>query len=218
LLPEEQLVRTFELLDLSAIAMREVNSMRGGFISMTVVGSFAVLEPGKIRSLNEALAGSEREAPARENAPRITRASGQTRVSAHRPTKAGGQTRGNARMRDSSRLPMRESGVQLPKIRLSVSKPRKMRRIRVSKAPTAVRKVVRILRKTRNRVTRSMSRISSRVLRITDRMPNKAARNLQIITQIPTERPALMVPGTAAVRPVPGAATTLERLPPGLPG
>ena len=119
------------------------------------------------------------------------------RESAKRQTKASGQTRGNVLMRNNNRLQMGESGTQAPRIKLSVSNPCKMRQIRVSKAltsvtmptskaPTAARKVVKILRRARNRAIRSTSRISSRVVRI-----------LQIMLQVITDPPDPMAPGTA---------------------
>ena len=108
---------------------------------------------------------------------------------------------------------------QAPRIKLSVSNPCKMRQIRVSKAltsvtmptskaPTAARKVVKILRRARNRAIRSTSRISSRVvrilhrtrkrvIRITSKISNRIVRILQIMLQVITDPPDPMAPGTA---------------------
>src|SRR6516164_7170668 len=186
-----------------AVAATRAKARQGEVGFRQVKSPRQALEVRNIRSLNAAVAGRGREA--------------HTRDSAQRHTRASGQTRGNVRMRHSGGLRMRESGGQAPRIKLSASNPCKMRRIRVSKAqmsvttptskaPTAARKVVRIMGRARNRAIRIMGRMRSKVGRIMDRMPNRVARTLQITT----DPPGRAAPGTAAVRLVVGAATTVE--------
>jgi hypothetical protein len=120
--------------------------------------------------------------------------------------------------RSASKLGKMRQG-QAPRIKLNASKPSKIRQIRdsrallsarrpTSKVPIAGSRVVRIMDRTRNRVVRITGKIRSRVAKIMGRMRNRVARILQIITQIPTDPLAPMVPGTAAPQPVLGAATT----------
>jgi hypothetical protein len=122
---------------------------------------------------------------------------------------------------DSRRLQMRDSGGQAPRIKLSASKPGKMRQIRASRAllsarpptskvPIAGSRVVRTMGRTRNRAVRITGKMRSKAVRTMDRMPNRVARILQITTQILTGPPGLTAPGTAVVRLVLGAATTPE--------
>ena len=117
-----------------------------------------------------------------------------------------------------------------PRIRLSANRARKVKPIRASKVPIAVKEVVRLMGKTRSKVIRLMSRRHSRVIRLMSRTRSKVirlmsrtrsrvakvmgrTRNRAVkIMQLTTDRLDPMVHGPAAVRLEVGAVTTLEGL------
>ncbi len=130
-----------------------------------------------------------------------------------------GQEMGRQVVESSREAHGKDSGEQAPRIKLSASKPTKMRQIRASRAlisgraptskePIAGSRAVRITGRTHSKVARTMGRMRSRAVRIMGRMPNRVARILRTTMQTPTDTLGLTASGTAPVPLVLGAVTT----------